>query len=453
MELSIIAGMVIAGLIFFLIVQAFVFHWGKETAEYGYKAEAENIAFLINRIYDDPGNYLSYCQEISLSNISIKNGILTYEKNGMKFSFFVPITVNESRLIETTSICIIKSGRTVNLFSEKPICNLDNVCTLEECKWDCLDCYADQICYGDGICNKLIGENCKNSVDCSCGNKKCCPSSKDADDNGCSKIFDLDKGQECWCSNQCKSGLECNFVVPGFMSFQKACCEQGKSWNGSECIVVECKYPCISGCKLPEKWDWRNVNGINYLNPVRDQGSCGSCWAFSAIGAIEGTYNVEKNCPACNRDLSEQQLVSNSYPCCGSCGDCGGGFPSVALNYAKSNGVCDESCFPYVAATVSCGVCSDWSKRLWKIDFGAISSNLDEIKRAVICYGPLSVSSINWRHAVVLIGYDDTTQRWIIRNSWGRGWAFGGYGYIPYSGHIYSDIRNYVYYVKDVKEP
>ena len=89
-------------------------------------------------------------------------------------------------------------------------------------------------------------------------------------------------------------------------------------------------------------YDWRNWNGINYITPVRDQAICGSCWAYSAIGAIEATYNVQETILH-NIDLSEQNLVSE----CGCPGDCKGGFPHKAFNFIKNNGVVDEQCMPY----------------------------------------------------------------------------------------------------------
>jgi len=460
-EFIVLGGMVIAGLLFFLMTQTFVFEWGTWTQEYIYKSEAKGIVSLIERVSKEPNELVYYSYNISLSNITVKSGILTYEKNGLSYSFHVPENVNDVVMPEVSSICIEKSGDEIIINQTCPECNMDSFCTPNECDSNCPDCYGpDPACIGDGACNKDIGENCLNSVDCSCKQGICCPSSPDSDENGCSKISGLDKGEECFCDNQCTSNLECNPTTKGFTAYKKACCEKGKNWDGSKCVQPVCTYPCSSGCKLPEKWDWRNVNGINYLNPVRNQAHCGSCWAFSAIGAIEGTYNVENNCPACNKDLSEQILVSNSNPCCGFCGSCNGGWPHKALSYASSNGVCDESCYPYVAGNVGlrpylpCNICADYLTKLWKINsFGRVVSDFDAIKRAIICYGPLSIASMNWRHAIVLVGYDDTKQRWIIRNSWGSGWGDSGYGYIPYSGHQYSDLKNYVYYIKGVISP
>ena len=104
------------------------------------------------------------------------------------------------------------------------------------------------------------------------------------------------------------------------------------------------------------------------------------------------------------------------------------------------------------------------------MNYGRVSSSIEEIKRSLICYGPLSVGSANWEHAIVIVGYDDNALLpghsrgcWIIRNSWGTGWGNDldgddviddpGYGFIPYRGHSHSDIRDYVHYVIGVLAP
>jgi C1A family cysteine protease len=213
---------------------------------------------------------------------------------------------------------------------------------------------------------------------------------------------------------------------------------------------------------LPETFDWRDRD----LPSVRNQEMCGSCWAYSAIGTVEGTYAIRNH--TANVDLSEQNLVSD----CGCPGSCFGGWPNAALEYIKQSGVVDEACFPYQSMLCLannsclpqcdcggncsnpciCDLCGDSYDRLLRIlDYKKVSADIDEIKRALICYGPLSVTSANWWHAIVLVGYDDETGDWIIRNSWGSCWptcAEGGYGRIPYVGHHYSDIVNNAYYIE-----
>jgi len=219
---------------------------------------------------------------------------------------------------------------------------------------------------------------------------------------------------------------------------------------------------------LPSQFDWRDYYTFP---PVRDQcysavlgiwRKCGSCWAHAALGTIEGTYVVQTGIIT---NLSEQYVI------CEVRGDCGGGCPHDVLKYTRDHGIVDENCCPYLAANSPCDKCADWEERLWWLhEYHRVSSNVEEIKRALICYGPISVGSENWRHAIVIVGYDDDVVLpgyspgcWIIRNSWGEGYGIDldndganddpGYGLIPYSGHSHSDIKNYAHYVIGVVPP
>ncbi len=235
---------------------------------------------------------------------------------------------------------------------------------------------------------------------------------------------------------------------------------QNRNEEGIDCGGSYCP-PC-NRCDLttlPSRFDWRDYYT---LPPVRDQGNCGSCWAHAAIGAIEGTYAVQGGGIS---DLSEQ------YAICEVKGDCGGGCPHDVLKHARNTGIVDDNCQPYLASNSPCNKCGDWRDRLWRIlEYGRVSSGIEAIKRALICYGPLSVGSENWEHAVVIVGYDDYVALpgyspgcWIIRNSWGVGYGDDldgdgliddpGYGLIPYSGHSHSDIKNYVHYASGVLSP
>ncbi len=76
-------------------------------------------------------------------------------------------------------------------------------------------------------------------------------------------------------------------------------------------------------------FDWTTYQGSNWLPPVRNQGGCGSCWAFSAVGVAEAAHNIAANNPNLDLDLSEQYLVSD---CDTSDGNCCGGYKSLALS-------------------------------------------------------------------------------------------------------------------------
>ena len=105
---------------------------------------------------------------------------------------------------------------------------------------------------------------------------------------------------------------------------------------------------------LPSSFSWTNFGG-DWSTIAKDQENCGSCWAFGALGAMEGAINVAKGDPNFDRDLSEQYILS----CLSAAGSCSGGWMSEAIEYIKSdslgsngngiNGCPLESCMPYQA--------------------------------------------------------------------------------------------------------
>jgi C1A family cysteine protease len=248
---------------------------------------------------------------------------------------------------------------------------------------------------------------------------------------------------------------ERNNLLEADWTFQLCCCNrlQDRDETGIDCGGRHCP-PC-NRCDLttlPSRFDWRDYFT---LPPIRDQADCGSCWAHAAVGAIEGTYAINTGIII---NLSEQYVI------CEVTGNCDGGCPHDVYRHARSTGIIEELCQPYLARNSPCSKCSDWRYKLWRIaNYGRVSSSIEAIKRALICYGPLSVGSENWEHAIVIVGYDDSKSSWIIRNSWGTGWGEDlngdgfpddpGYGSVPYTGHSHSDIRDYVHYVIGVLAP
>jgi C1A family cysteine protease len=204
---------------------------------------------------------------------------------------------------------------------------------------------------------------------------------------------------------------------------------------------------------VPAAYDWRTVTG---LPPIRNQGGCGSCWAFSTVGALECAIKVFENQTV---DLSEQWLVS----CNRSGWSCSGGW--LAFDYFQNgtdrcggSGAVLESSFPYSGTNGSCNCPYPHSYKIdsWSfIGNGNSVPSVAALKQAILEYGPISVcvsansamqgygggvftasSEDDINHAVVLVGWDDNQGPagvWIMRNSWGAGWGENGYMRIAYN--------------------
>ncbi|XP_048828969.1 pro-cathepsin H [Brienomyrus brachyistius] len=199
----------------------------------------------------------------------------------------------------------------------------------------------------------------------------------------------------------------------------------------------------------PDSVDWRKKG--NYVTPVKNQGSCGSCWTFSTTGCLESVTAISTGkLPL----LSEQQLVDcaqafNNH-------GCNGGLPSQAFEYIKYNkGLMTEDDYPYTGRDGTCkfnpGKAAVFIKEVVNI------TKYDEMEMvdAVARLNPVSLAyevtsdfmhykdgiytstechnttdMVN--HAVLAVGYgeDNGTPYWIVKNSWGANWGQEGYFYI-----------------------
>ena len=200
---------------------------------------------------------------------------------------------------------------------------------------------------------------------------------------------------------------------------------------------------------LPSHLDWRNNSG-NYVTPIRDQRSCGSCWAFATTAALESATLITLGTPGVDINLAEQILVS-----CSGAGSCGGGYTSYASDYFQDTGLPLESCYPYTGTNGNCGnACSNWQSSTYKIvDWWGVTKTVDALKNALYTYGPLVTTMqvysdfdsytsgvysyvsgyLRGGHAILLVGYDDAGQYFICKNSWGTWWGESGYFRIAYS--------------------
>jgi predicted outer membrane repeat protein len=200
---------------------------------------------------------------------------------------------------------------------------------------------------------------------------------------------------------------------------------------------------------LPESFDWRQLDGCT---PVKNQGGCGSCWAFAAVGVAESQYLIQSYTTL---DLSEQWLVS-----CTEAGTCDGGWYGGAFGYmidvkdsCSASGAPLEELFPYEADDIPCN-CEN-GQRYLITEWSPIAQDVESMKEAIMTHGPIAVAiaaddmfqcyvggvfdadvGTDINHAVVLVGWDDTQGEhgiWYLRNSWGAGWGEGGYMRIEYN--------------------
>ncbi|XP_028321415.1 dipeptidyl peptidase 1 [Gouania willdenowi] len=207
---------------------------------------------------------------------------------------------------------------------------------------------------------------------------------------------------------------------------------------------------------LPEHWDWRNMNSVNFLSPVRNQGSCGSCYSFATMGMLEARVRILTNNSE-TPTLSPQQVVSCSEYSQG----CDGGFPYLIGKYVQDFGIVDESCLPYIGKDSPCGLPHKCA-RLYTAEYkyvGGFYGGCSEMAmmQELVKNGPMAVAFEVYpdfmhykegiyhhtgladpfnpfeltNHAVLLVGYGRchmTGQKyWIVKNSWGEGWGEGGF--------------------------
>jgi C1A family cysteine protease len=196
---------------------------------------------------------------------------------------------------------------------------------------------------------------------------------------------------------------------------------------------------------LPSTVDWVAAGAVT---PVKDQGQCGSCWSFSATGAIEGAYAVSTGKLV---SLSEQELVDCAGVRYGSMG-CNGGLMDGAFNFAMDKGLCAESSYSYTSGVSQTGgTCQTSCKAVVTVDecFDVKPNDQLALKEAV-SVRPVAIAieadtryfqsyssgvltsatcGTTLDHGVLIVGYgtENGQDYWLVKNSWGTTWGDGGY--------------------------
>jgi cathepsin L len=232
--------------------------------------------------------------------------------------------------------------------------------------------------------------------------------------------------------------------------------------------------PAVS---LPPAFDWRSSNRVS---PIKNQGSCGSCWIFAATGAFESSFLIANKQNGTNQDGSATVDVSEQEPL-----DCGfadtdcitGGWHEIVLVYLQFQGEVASSTYPYKATK---GLCtSNIARQFYVLNWGYVDPGASPflvptdqaMKEAIYRHGPIvsSVATQGWddywktdengnpnpkwsnypggiftgtptnklkvtdiNHEIVIVGWDDDAGVWLIRNSWDTSWGDAGYMKLKY---------------------
>ena len=235
-------------------------------------------------------------------------------------------------------------------------------------------------------------------------------------------------------------------------------------------------YAEITPQALPVSYDTRI---LNIVPAIRDQGGCGGCWAFGTVGVMESAI---KKGGGPMTDLSEQFLIS-----CNKEGwDCNGGWTASMYHFntlgtaQTAAGAVLESVKPYTATNGTCTIAlaHPYKANSWQfiVPDEYTMPTVDQIKAAIYTYGPVtagvcvgpefdayvpgtvfSTDETNstcggptngyTNHQIVLVGWDDATQSWILRNSWNTGWGNGGYMNIKWNTSRVGEGTSWVKYV------
>ena len=239
---------------------------------------------------------------------------------------------------------------------------------------------------------------------------------------------------------------------------------QGRGGGGTINSISKLFIRSLVKNPVPSKFDWRNINGINYLTVTRNQNIpkyCQSSWAHAATSAVADRFNILFNGTWNFRTLSPQVLIN-----CKAGGDCNGGDVEAAYQFMVNSGIPDDTCQEYVAANPGEGVCTQSqvcqrcqqgelncsaveNPKKWFIKSFGFVAGAEKMKQEIFDHGPITCgieATKNFQqysggiysqklkfprinHIVSIVGWgsENSTEFWIGRNSWGTYWGESGY--------------------------
>jgi len=216
---------------------------------------------------------------------------------------------------------------------------------------------------------------------------------------------------------------------------------------------------------LPTTWDWRNIDGKNYLSSTRNQHIpqyCGSCWAHGTTSALSDRIKVARKRVFPDIQLSPQVLIN--CVTANQTQGCNGGDPTAAYSYIYSNGITDDTCMNYLAKNEECtainicrncspdGGCSAVSNpKIWHITEHGQVAGEENIMAEIAARGPIACTiavtaeleeytsgvfvdktgDVSLDHSIEVVGWGveqgTGVKYWVIRNSWGTYWGESGW--------------------------
>ena len=195
---------------------------------------------------------------------------------------------------------------------------------------------------------------------------------------------------------------------------------------------------------------------LGMMTPIKDQGLCGSCWSFTAMGVVEGCYKIKTKGDI---DLSEQYCIDCARDKYGrDAGNCNGGWYGNVFDFLMNNYPVEEKVSPYRGYEYGCTPKKQFPIKM--VAWGYVRADagiptVEQMKKALCTYGPIAAtvkvtpafqayvggifdeftpvsSDKDVNHGIIIVGWDDSKHAYRIKNSWGQRWGEKGYMWIEY---------------------